>query len=120
MLAKVRTGGDQGVVNVVGTRRAMTGDAARCRSALEAGRILSTRPVRRHQDLCRSVRMVPSRDVERERAWRVSLRPAFAPRPGEDGADLRSSLKRGDDFRCSSSIGARPEMNGAFGDDDIG
>ena len=67
-----------------------------------------------------AVRMVPSSDVEGQRASHPTFRTALPARPREDGADLGPLLQGGDDRRHASGIGARPEVDGAFGHNDVG
>src|SRR5205814_1776298 len=78
-LAEIRAGGDQRVVNIVRTRRAVAGDAFLRRHAFESGGIGLRIPVRRHEDVA-GARVVPARGVEGQRAGDAG--------PGEDRGGL--------------------------------
>ena len=119
VLAKVRTGGDERVVNVVGARRAVAGDAARV--------VVPSKPAA----FLAAVQFADTRISPDRRGWfqratsndsvpgTMPSARALAARPREDRADFRPLLQRRDDRRHARSIGAGPEMNRAFGDDDV-
>src|SRR5437762_470127 len=104
MFTEVGSGRNQRVVNVPRARGAMSGDAFLRARAFETGIIRFARPVGGDENVARTW-MVPSRDVERQRARHAS--------PREDRADLGPLLQRGLDRRHPSLIGL-PEMDRIF------